>query len=139
MKTVQHKNKTLATLLSLVLGGLGIHRFYLYGPKDPWAWVHLCTLPVSAALLLMGIRQPWIFVANPFTVSVLAGFIAALVIGLTPDEKWDAHYNPGSGRHSQSGWPVVLLLILTLGLGATALFAAIARTVDLLYTGGAYG
>ncbi len=138
MMTVQHKNKTIATLLALILGGLGIHRFYLCGPKDPWAWVHLCTLPVSAALLL-NIGQPWIFAANPFTVSVLAGFIAALVIGLTPDDKWDTHYNPGSGQQSQSGWPVVLLLILTLGIGATALFAAIARTVDLLYTGGAYG
>lgn len=139
MMTVQHKNKTLATFLALVSGGLGAHRFYLYGPKDGWAWVHLSALPVSLALLLTQIAQPRIFAAYPLAVSALAGFIAALAIGVTPDDKWDGRHNPDSGRQSQSGWPVVLLLVLTLGVGSTALFAAIARTVDLLYTGGSYG
>jgi TM2 domain-containing membrane protein YozV len=139
MMISSHKNKTFAALLAFVTGGLGIHRFYLYGRKDIWAWLHLSTLPISAAILSLGTKQPVIFTASPLILSMLVAFIETLVIGLTPDDKWDARHNHGSGLQSRSGWPVVLLLILTLGIGATALFAAIARTVDLLYTGGAYG
>lgn len=112
-----HKNKTLATLLAAVLGGLGAHRFYLYGKKDAWAWVHVFLFPLS----------------------ILAGFLAALVLGLTPDEKWDALHNRESGRHSQSGWLLVILLVLSFAVGAIAVIAVIARGFDLLYTGGAYG
>jgi TM2 domain-containing membrane protein YozV len=112
-----HKNKTLATLLAALFGGLGAHRFYLYGKKDGWAWVHLALFPLS----------------------VFPAFIEALVIGLTPDEKWDAIHNSHSGRQSSSGWPLALVLVLTFGGGAIATIAAIARAFDLLYTGGAYG
>jgi len=115
--TTLHKNKTLATLYASLLGGLGIHRFYLYGKKDTWAWIHVALFPIS----------------------IFAGFLEALVIGLTPDDKWDAAHNHDSGRQSNSGWPLALLLVLTFGGGAIALIAAIARTFDLIYTGGAYG
>lgn len=132
--TMSHKNKTLATFLAAGLGGLGMHRFYLYGKKDVWAWAHpaplLIFLPISAwthaALLLV-------------LLPVFAGFIEALAIGLTPDDKWDAVHNSDSGRQSDSGWPLAVLLVLTFGGGATAVIAAIARTFDLLLTGGAYG
>ena len=70
---------------------------------------------------------------------VVAGFIAALVIGLTPDERWDAQHNAMSGRQSDSGWAVILIVIATFSIGTTLLIAAIARFFDLLYTGGAYG
>lgn len=112
-----HKNKTLATFFAAILGGLGAHRFYLYGGKDFWAWVHVFLFPLS----------------------IFAGFVEALVIGLTPDEKWDAQHNSGSGRQSRSGWPLAVLLVLTFGGGAIALIAALARGFDLLFTGGAYG
>lgn len=112
-----YKNKTRATLLAALLGGIGAHRFYLYGKKDRWAWVYVLLFPLS----------------------VLAGVIAALAIGLTPDEKWDASHNHESGRTSSSGWPLVIILVLTFAAGATGLLAAIARLFDLLYTGGTYG
>jgi TM2 domain-containing membrane protein YozV len=112
-----HKNKTFATFLAAVLGGVGAHRFYLFGKKDRWAWIHVVLFPLS----------------------VFAGFIEALVLGLTPDEKWDAQYNAGSGRTSDSGWLLIILLVLTFGFGAIAVIASIARVFDLLYTGGAYG
>jgi hypothetical protein len=79
------------------------------------------------------------WVALPLLVSAIVGFIEALVIGLTPDEKWDAAYNAASGRKSDSSWLVVLLLVATLMIGATTLIATISRLFDLLYTGGAYG
>lgn len=79
------------------------------------------------------------FNALPFVLSALVGLLSALVIGLTPDEKWDAAHNADSGRKSNSGWPLAVLLVLAFGSGAVGLIAAIARTFDLLFTGGAYG
>jgi TM2 domain-containing membrane protein YozV len=114
---IPHRNKTLATLLASLLGGLGAHRFYLYGKKDVRAWIYVLLFPLS----------------------ILAGFIAALVIGLTPDKKWDAIHNSQSDQTSHSGWPLALLLVLTTAIGAFALIAVIARAVDLFYTGGTYG
>lgn len=112
-----HKNKTLAALLAFLLGSLGAHRFYLHGASDRWAWAHVILFPFSA----------------------FAGFIEALVIGLTPDEKWDAIHNAGSGQQSRSGWPLALTLVLTMAIGTFTLIATIARVVDYAYTGGAYG
>jgi len=137
--TTRHKNKTLATLFASVLGSIGLHRFYLYGQKDRWAWVHLLSLPLSGLAIALFGNQPILITFSPLLVSGLAAFIEALVIGLTPDDKWDAQYNPESGRQSQSDWPLALLLVLTVGVGAVALIAIIARFFDLLYTGGAYG
>jgi len=134
-----HKNKTLATLLALLFGSAGLHRFYLYGRRDLWGWVHLATLPLSALLILGNPEAPAIFSAGPFVLSVLAAFLETLIIGVTPDEKWDARHNAGSGRESDTGWPVPLMLVLALACGATALIAAIARTFDILLTGGSYG
>ena len=71
--------------------------------------------------------------------SVFAGFIAALSIGLTLDDKWDAAHNQASGQKSNSGWTVILTVIVTFFIGTTLLIAAIARFFDLVYTGGAYG
>lgn len=136
---VSHHNKTFATLLASTAGGVGAHRFYLYGIKDIWGWIHLASVPLSALFRLLVPGQPLLFVAAPLAISVLTGFIEALVIGLTTDEKWDVEYNVASGRSSASSWPLALVLVLTLGIGAVALIAAIARTFDLLFTGGAYG
>jgi len=34
------RSKTIATWLALLGGSLGLHRFYLLGWRDPWAWLH---------------------------------------------------------------------------------------------------
>ena len=34
-----YKSKTLATWIALFGGSLGLHRFYLYGPRDIWGWL----------------------------------------------------------------------------------------------------
>jgi hypothetical protein len=134
-----HKNKTLATLLALLFGAIGLHRFYLFGRRDAWGWLHFAALPLSVLLKLSRPDAQTFFTFAPLAISALVACLEALVIGLTPDEKWDAKHNPQSPRHSKSGWPLVLLLVLTLAVGATGLIAAIARTFDLLFTGGAYG
>jgi TM2 domain-containing membrane protein YozV len=137
--TPRHTNKTIATFLSSVFGSIGLHRFYVHGRKDRWAWVHLLTLPLSGIALLLFPTQPALFTLSPLLISGLVSLIEALVIGLTPDDKWDAKFNSGSGQVSQSDWPLALLLVLTLGAGAIAVIATIARFFDLLFTGGAYG
>jgi len=135
---VQHKNKTLATLLALLLGGFGIHRFYLKGGTDRLGLLHLCALPITG--ILWGAVKPHPFyVLLPMLVSYIAGFVEGLVIGLTADEAWDAQYNKGNGKHSRSNWMLALLLVLILGVGAIVLIGTIARVFDLLYTGGSYG
>jgi len=81
----------------------------------------------------------WFYQILPLTLSSLGGFLEALVLGLMPDDKWDARYNAASGRLSDTGWPLAVVLVATLMLGAGVLIATMARLFDLLYTGGAYG
>lgn len=134
-----HKNKAFTTLLAFLFGTLGLHRFYLHGGKDRWGWLHLAALPASLALRLAFPGADWFYQILPLILSGLAGFLEALVLGLMPDEKWDAHYNRISRQQSDTGWPLAVVLVATLMLGAGVLIATMARLFDLLYTGGAYG
>ena len=137
--TLQHKNKTVATALAFLLGGLGAHRFYLRGSVDRIGLLHVCSLPLAGLIYGVGHAPNPFYVLLPLIVSWLAGFLEALVIGLTPDEKWDARHNPASGHTSRSHWVLAVLLVLTMLVGTTALIATLSRLFDLLYTGGAYG
>ena len=133
-----HKNKTVATLLALLLGGFGVHRFYLKPGADWIGLLHLCCLPVTG--ILYGAVKPHPFyIVLPLLVSYIVGFVEALVIGLTPDEKWDAQYNAHSGQQTHSNWVLVLLLVITMLVATTVLIGTIARLSDVVYTGGAYG
>jgi hypothetical protein len=134
-----HKNKTTAALLAALGGGLGLYRFYLAGQKDKWGWLHFASLPISLLIYVSFKSVNPFFAAIPFILSVLAGFLACLIIGTMSDEKWDAMFNAGSGQKSETGWTMALLLVLTMAIGAGSLIAVIARTFDLLFTGGMYG
>ena len=134
-----HKNKTLATLLALLLGSIGVHRFYLRGNADRWALLHVMSVPVTLMVAIAAPGLDWYFKILPLVLSFLAGCLEALVLGLMPDAQWDARFNPHAGQVSESHWPLALLLVLTLMLGAGVLIATIARLFDLLYTGGRYG
>lgn len=134
-----HKNKTAAALLALVLGWAGAHRVYLRGARDKWALLHMAAIFASLLLLMLATQANLFYRFLPMIVSCLAGLLEGLVIGLMPDEKFDARFNAGSGRQSDSQWPLALILVATLMVGATGLIATMARLFDLLYTGGAYG
>jgi TM2 domain-containing membrane protein YozV len=137
--TVRQKNKTLTTLFAVSAGSIGAHRFYLHGWGDKWGWLHFSSLPLSLIISHLYIGTPALFSHALLVTSFLIAILEALIIGLTPDEKWDARYHPDAGRITHSNWPLALLLVLTVGIGAIALIAVIARTFDLLYTGGSYG
>ena len=133
-----HKNKTVATLLAALLGGIGGHRFYLKGALDRIGLLHVCALPV-VGILYGAVKPHPFYIALPLLVSYSAAHIEALVLGLMPDDQWDARYNRGSGQASASNWTLPLVLVLTLMAGAILLIGTIARLFDILYTGGAYG
>lgn len=135
----RHKNKTFATFLAALFGAFGLHRFYLHGYRDFAGWIHFATVPMSLLWVLNRPEQPALFLASPFILSALIAVIEALVIGLESDEKWDQRHNRESGRKSGSGWPLAVLLVLAFGIGAVAMIAVIARTFDLMFTGGAFG
>lgn len=134
-----HKNKTFATFLALLLGGLGAHRFYLRGSVDKPGLLHVMSIPISGLIYGLAPDANWFFKALPIVLSYIAGFIEALAIGLTPDEKFDAAFNAGSGKANTSNWVLAVLLVATMMVGAVATIGTIARVFDLLYTGGAYG
>lgn len=137
----KHKNKTFTTFLAALFGGLGVHRFYLKGGTDRLGLLHLCCLPVAGIVYGVGagrgVNPFWMLL--PVLVSYNAGFLEALILGLTSDERWDARFNAGTQRSSESHWVLAVLLVGTALIGATVLIATISRLFDLLFTGGAYG
>lgn len=137
--STSHKNKTVATLLAVLLGGIGAHRFYLRGSLDKAGLLHVASLPIAGLVIGLVPEADIYYKVLPVVLSYLVGFLEALVIGVTPDEKWDAAFNANSGKKSASKWPLAVLLVCTMLLGTTGLILTMSRLVDLLYTGGAYG
>ena len=137
--TASHKNKTFAALLALLFGGAGLHRFYVHGMRDRWGWLHAAALLLSGGLLAQDPSRALLVNTAPLVLSVLAACIETFVIGLMADEKWDARYNATSGQQSDTSWMVAVLMVINLGYGATLMLIALARSFDLLLTGGSYG
>ena len=126
----QSKSKLIATWVALMGGSLGLHRFYLHGMGDLWGW---CSIPPTLLGLygLMRARQiglddhlSWVLLPL-LGLMLAAGMLAAIVHGLTPDDKWNARFDP-SGLMSHTGWLTVLGVILALAFGAAALMATLA-------------
>jgi hypothetical protein len=134
-----HKNKTFATFLAVILGAVGGHRFYLRGSLDKLGLAHVMSVPIAAMVYGLAPQADVFYKILPLLVSAVAGFLEALVIGLTSDEKFDAAFNAGSGKQSDSHWILALLLVATMMGGAGVLIWTMARLVDLMSTGGAYG
>lgn len=127
---LRYRSKTLATWLALLLGTLGIHRFYLHGAKDLLGWLH----PLPTLLGLAGVvrmqnlgqddRTAWLLIPV-FGLMFSLAMLTAIVYALTPDEKWDARHNPGHpGRGTR--WGPVLAAIVALLLGGGVLMGTIA-------------
>jgi len=134
-----HKNKTFATFLAVILGTVGGHRFYLRGSLDKLGLLHVMSLPIAAMVYGLAPEANWFYKMLPLLVSAIAGFLEALVIGLTSDEKFDAAFNASSGKKSDSSWILALLLVATMMVGAIGLIFTMARLFALLETGGMDG
>ncbi len=126
----QPRSKAVATWLAVLVGCLGGHRFYLFGKADLWAWAHpLPTLVGAIGVLRMrhlGQDDHLAWLLIPILGLMLSiAMLAAIVIGLTPDEKWQQRFNPGRPAQA-SGWAVVLGLVLALMIGGITLTGSIA-------------
>lgn len=124
------KHKAAATWLALLVGMFGLHRFYLHGLKDPWGWLHL-------PLTLLGIvgvqrmehlgqddRTAWVLIPL-LGISLVAALLSGIVYGLTPDERWNARFNPAQPA-PPAGWGAVIGVVLCVLVGGTTLMATIA-------------
>lgn len=135
------KRKTLACFLSVLGGALGLHRFYLYGLRDFAGWGYLAASILYLAVLLASFASGSLAftVAALFPIPAFVSAIEGLAIGLTEDAKWDRKHNVHSPHISNSGWPLAVLLVLTLAITFTGFVASMARATDLLFTGGSFG
>ncbi len=124
------RSRTLATWLALLGGSVGLHRFYLFGIADPWAWLH-------GPPALIGAYGLWRMRAygsedrlGSVLVLLLGAVIAvsmleAIVCGLMPSERWRARFG-GGDVPDRSAWLAITGAAVALALGATVAMATIA-------------
>lgn len=135
--TSRGKSKLITVALAFLLGSLGAHRFYLKGLRDLIGWAHLLATAAGAigvTSLILGVGSTpmnWVF-AVAGGVSLIGAFLTAIVFGLRPDDKWDARYNV-HGKPTRSGWPVVILVILSLMIGTGLLMAGLAISFQTFF------
>ncbi|CAG4907323.1 NINE protein [Paraburkholderia saeva] len=132
------RSKTITAALAFFFGSLGAHRFYLYGLRDVYGWAHLLgtLIGIPGYLLLAATERAstpgWVLVL-PGAISLLAAFLAAIVYGLRPDEKWDAQFNAQTGKESDSGWTVIFIVIFSLLIGAFLLMTGLALSFQTYF------
>lgn len=132
-----YRSKTLAAWLAVVAGSLGLHRIYLNGWSDKLAWAHvpLTTLGLVGAERMSALGQndrlAWVLV--PLLGLMLSqAMLFGIVYALTPDERWDARYNPGlPGRPTR--WGAVLAAIAALLVGGVVLIGTIAFSIQKVF------
>jgi hypothetical protein len=127
---VRYRSKTLAAWLALLGGPLGAHRFYLHGVGDLWAWLHPwpTLLGVAGVLRMRSLGQDdhlaWLLIPV-LGLMISQAMLAAIIIGLTPDERWQARFNAGA-QERPSGWAAVIAVIAALMIGGGALMGTLA-------------
>ena len=132
MNAPVRKNKTLAVWLAFIGGQLGLHRMYLYGMRDLWAWAH----PVFAALGWYGVARvrvhgqddqlAWVLVPLlGFTLAATA--LTAIYYGLMSPAKWNGRHNPGApdAAAGHTGWLAIGAVVFALLFGTIALMSSI--------------
>jgi hypothetical protein len=131
---LRSRSKTVATWLALAGGSLGLHRFYLFGVADAWAWLH--ALPTLAGaygfwrLRQLGTDDRLGTELVPLLgVMLTMTMLVAIFYGLMPDERWKARFGGGAAARP-SGGVVIFGVCLALALGATAAMATIAFVVE---------
>jgi hypothetical protein len=132
-----YKSKTLATWIAVAGGTLGLHRFYLHGFRDVAGWLHPC--PTMLGLIgLQRLREfgqddrlAWALLPL-LGLMISIAMLSAILMGLTPDERWNARHNPNGPAHRSSGL-TVFGVVVALGIGAIALMATVAYGAQHLF------
>lgn len=125
-----YRSKTFATWIALVAGSVGLHRFYLHGFGDLRGWLFFPPTMVGLygvqRMRLLGADDQVAWLLIPFLGATLSvAMLSAIVYGLTPDEKWNARFDPGGPQHRMN-WVTVIGVALALILGGGVLMATIA-------------
>jgi hypothetical protein len=145
-------SKTLATWIAVIGGSLGLHHFYLGGLRNWVGWLYpIPTLVGFAGVLRMrdlGIDDRLSWALIPWLgLTISAGMLCAIVIGLTTDAKWARVYAGVPGQPMvkatrdeddespppgivHTGWAPVLGVILALMIGGGVLMGTIAFSVE---------
>ena len=128
----RERSKAVATWLAVLGGPLGLHRFYLHGARDVWAWLHPWPTLIGAygfwRLRQFGLDDLPGSRLVPLLGAMLAvSMLAAIVCGLTSAERWQARFGE---RGAGSGWTTVIGVVVALAVGATATMATIAYTAQ---------
>lgn len=128
MSAQHYKSKTVATWLALLLGSLGLHRFYLHGSNDKLAWLH----PVPTLIGLYGVQRmdqlgqddqlAWLLMPL-LGLMLVQAMICGIVYGLTSDEKWAMQQ---AQAERPSGWMAIIGVIACVLVGGTCLMTTIA-------------
>ncbi len=132
MNAPARKNKTIAAWLAFIGGQFGLHRFYLYGWRDRWAWAY----PAVAALGWYGVERvrvhgqddqlAWLLVPLlGFTLAATA--LTAIYYGLMAPGKWNALHNPAAldAAAGETNWLTIGAVVFALLFGAIALMSSI--------------
>ena len=133
-EAVGRRSKAVATWLAVVGGSLGLHRFYLHGVRDAWAWLHPLPTLIGAygfwRMREFGVDDRLGSQLVPLLGAMVAvAMLSAIVCGLTPDERWQStHGAPGVA--ARTGWTTIAGVIVALALGATVTMATIAFTAQ---------
>jgi len=73
-----------------------------------------------------GVDDHLAWVLIPFLgLTIAIGMLCAIVYGLTPDERWNARYNPTGPQH-RVGWAAIIGVVLALVIGGGVLMATLA-------------
>ncbi|MEO8835628.1 MAG: hypothetical protein ABI364_02705 [Caldimonas sp.] len=129
-----YRSRAVAAWLAFLGGSLGLHRFYLYGVRDPWAWLHPWPTLVGAygfwRLREYGVDDRLGSLLVPILGAMLAAtMLTAIVYGLASDERWAARYGEAPDA-AHSAWPRLIAVILALATGAAIAMATIAFTAQ---------
>jgi hypothetical protein len=124
------RSRAVATWLALVGGSLGLHRFYLHGARDAWAWLYPWPTLAGAygfwRLGEIGLDDPRGALLVPLLgAMVAAAMLQAIVYGLTSDARW-AERHGVTPAPARSAWPTVIAVVLALAIGAAVTMATIA-------------
>jgi hypothetical protein len=128
------RSKAVATWLALIGGSLGLHRFYLDGARDPWAWLHPLPTLVGAygfwRMRELGVDDSLGALLVPFLgVMLAATMLQAIVYGLTSDERWTARHG-GAAAAAEHTWLTYVAVVVALAVGASVAIATIAFTAQ---------
>ena len=128
------RSRAVAAWLALIGGSIGLHRFYLHGARDVWAWLHPWPTLVGAygfwRMREFGVDDARGALLVPVLGVMLAmTMLQAIVYGLASDERWAVRHGAAAAA-VQRGWLNYVAVIVALAVGTSVAVATIAFTAQ---------